>query len=729
MARLRAILTSPASVGLVAALLAAVASGAGRGGGPLDLLERAERATLDARFLLRGPRASTGQVALVLLDDATLSRRPRILERRAELAELVRAIHRAGPKAIAIDLFFDKAEAPLSEALTADIRGRLERARLASEPDTEDLRLLRRVDSETRGDETLAAALRAARPVVLALHAGGRGGSGAAPSGVSKGRYGQFVPGGRSPPVGDRIFASRREFNRAASALGLVTVFTDLTGKNRGIPLAIAHAGAVYAPLALQLAARFWDVPRSRLGYLGPEGVVRAGERTFELGEDGTYLIDLLGPAGTVPSYSAVDVLEGRVSEELEGRIVLVGVAHLVHDTVATSFGPMPGVEFHAQAVDNLLSGRRLRRAAMGFDLAATFLFGALVTGLVGLRLGPLWLRLAGVFLAAFAWVGVCQVALGAGWWWPVVGPILSGGLVLPLTLAAWWRREGRQRAALRRTFAHYLHDSLIEDLVRHPQRVRLGGERRELTVLFSDIRDFTTLSERLEPEVLVERLNTYLTPMTRAVLEHGGYLDKYIGDAVMAVFGAPLEDAAHADNALRTALTMLAALEEVRRSPAWAGAPLSIGIGINTGPMAVGNMGSAERFDYTVVGDSVNLASRLEGLCKTYRVACLVGAGTVAAASSEFAFREIDWVQVKGKEAPVAVYELRREPLAELALWEEGLAAYRAGRFTEARAAFEDFAARHPGDGPVSVHLARLAELGDRAPVGWTGVFAQQHK
>ncbi|RMG15958.1 MAG: CHASE2 domain-containing protein [Deltaproteobacteria bacterium] len=396
---------------------------------------------------------------------------------------------------------------------------------------------------------------------------------------------------------------------------------------------------------------------------------------------------------------------------------------------MSTPFGRMPGVELHAQAVEGLLNGRRLRRSPPMVDALATLLAGLLVTVWVGWKRLSLAPRIAGLLLLVALWGGGAVAALAWAWWVPVVGPYAAAGLVLPVTLAAWWRREGRQRARLRETFSHYLNDALIEVLVREPERVRLGGERRVLTVLFSDIRDFTHLSERLEPEVLVERLNTYLTPMTRAVLDHGGYLDKYIGDAVMAVYGAPVETEAHADRALETALAMLRALESVRRTPAWAGAALRIGIGINTGPMAVGNMGSEERFDYTVVGDAVNLASRLEGLCKTYRCQVLVGEATVAAAQGSFVFREIDRVQVKGKEAPVAVYELRTAPAAAMERWDAGLSALRAGAFAQARAEFEAFLTANPDDGPAAVHLERLEALGGVAPPGWTGVYTQLSK
>ena len=250
--------------------------------------------------------------------------------------------------------------------------------------------------------------------------------------------------------------------------------------------------------------------------------------------------------------------------------------------------------------------------------------------------------------------------------------------------------------------------------------------------MLFSDIRGFTEVAERLEPERLVALLNTYLTPMTRAVLARGGYLDKYIGDAVMAVYGAPVRCEDHVARALSTAVDMHRALVGLSGQLE---ETLSMGIGINTGEVVVGNMGATERFDYTAIGDAVNLASRLEGLTRVYDVQCLVGAETRAAAPASYQFREIDLVRVKGKERPVAVHELLAGPegqiveYAALDRFAAGLAAYRAGELAAARAAFAAFAEKNPADAVAKLYLERLAALGDAAPAGWDGVFSFTRK
>jgi adenylate cyclase len=283
----------------------------------------------------------------------------------------------------------------------------------------------------------------------------------------------------------------------------------------------------------------------------------------------------------------------------------------------------------------------------------------------------------------------------------------------------------------LRRTFAHYLADEVIDELLSDPTSLSLGGAERELSILFSDIRDFTSLSEKRSPEELVAFLNAYLTPVTTDVLAHGGLLDKYIGDAVLALFGAPVPREDHPDRALACAVDMHASVAALRASGA---ADLSIGVGLNSGSAVVGNMGSAERFDYTVVGDAVNLASRLEGLTKKYGVFCLVGEQTRAQASDRYRFRELDLVRVKGREQPVAIFELlgdERRDLASYAALDEfaaGLAAWREGRFDDARARFEAFAGDNPDDGAAQLFLQRLART-PTPPDGWDGVFAFDEK
>jgi adenylate cyclase len=316
----------------------------------------------------------------------------------------------------------------------------------------------------------------------------------------------------------------------------------------------------------------------------------------------------------------------------------------------------------------------------------------------------------------------------------PLVPPVLGAALVTAAALSTALATEGREKARLRSAFSRYVPPGVVDRIVADPSRVRLGGERRELTVLFSDIRGFSRSAENLEPEVLSEYLNEFLTPMTNLVLDEGGMLDKYIGDALMAVYGAPLEAADHAARACRTALAMQGALGGLNAEFARRGLPeVQVGIGINSGPMSVGNMGSQARFDYTVLGDAVNLGARLEALTREYRVDTLVGETTAALVADKFTFRELDTVRVKGRAGVGRIHELcgpagdARFAADVLALFSAGLEHYRAGRWQEAEDSLRRFLERHADDGPSQVLLERIASLRARPPAAqWDGVFDQ---
>jgi adenylate cyclase len=722
----------PALGGLAVALAVALAFGGARLGRLPELgLERLERATADLRFRLRGSRPTSPLIALVAFDDRTVTEAPELFQRRAGWAQLLRALEELGPEQVGIDALFTDPEHLLAPDLEAAIRAQLA---LAPDAGTPESALLARVGEELGGDGALEQALAELGTATLIMHAGDTGAaSPTADPSWSRGRYGQVVQGGLAPRPAANVLASLPRFNARAAALGLATVYEDDTNTVRAVELGREHGGGLYAPLALQLLRRHLGVDRGQLAWLGPEEAVTVGPRRFALEGDRSLYLNFRGPADSFPTYSAIDVARGRVpSEALRGKIVLVGLSHLGHDRVRTPFSPsVPGFEVQATFLDNLLAGDPLRRAPWWADAAIPLALGLLVALAFFLVGSPgnqviTSLGVLGSYLAAATWLFAARDR-----WVPVAGPVAS---VLGATLACLalsYLGEGRQRRWLRRSFARYLGNELIDELVQDPSRLRLGGERRTLTVLFSDIRDFTTLSERLDPEQLVSFLNTYLTPMTQAVLAEQGLLDKYIGDAVMAVFGAPLPRVQHADQGLRTVLRMHEALAELTPLLAQQGLELKIGIGINTGEMVVGNMGSAERFDYTVVGDAVNLASRLEGLTKVYGAFCLVGEATVRAAGPGFRFREVDRVQVKGKREPVAIHELLGGPGRELARYAEpqafeaALADYRAGRWAQARTAFAACAARDPGDKVAALYVQRLAELGEQAPDGWTGTHA----
>ena len=727
----------PLLLGALALVTATAAVTLHRTGRELPGLEAFERRLLDLRFRMRGPRPPGPEAVIVTFDDATLAEEPRLYEKRDGMAQVIRALKAAGARVIGVDALFSDAERVLPEALVRDLEAYLQAHPTATgEAD----RLLERVHAETEGDAHLAAALKQAGNVVLGLHMGvSHDGRRAPPESLTRGKYGQSVRGPYEPRRAREVIASLPALNEVARALGIVTVFEDEGHTLRELPMVRGYEGGYYAPLAVALIEAYQGLPRGALIYDGATRSVRLGARTVKLAGDDALLLNFRGPPGTFPTYSVLDVVRGRVPRAaLADKIVILGFSFLGSDFTRSPFGTgFRGVEMHATAVDNLLRGDALGRAPFWADALVSLAAGLIILLLFWprLQLGPLSQSL-GSLAVVCGWLFLSQWLFSTrGLWLSWMGPLLVAAMVLVASLFASYAREGLERRRLRHAFSRYLADGVIQELLADPSALKLGGERRNLTVLFSDIRDFTSFSEKIPPEQLARLLNTYLTPMTRAVLANAGFLDKFIGDAVMAVFGAPVANPDHPSHALSCALRMHEELAALKPAFAELGVTIEIGIGINSGDMVVGNMGSEDHFNYTVMGDAVNLSSRLEGLTKTYGVFCLAGEETRRKASAGFRFRELDLVQVKGKSEPVAIHELLAGPGVELAQYTlleqfaDGVAAYRAGRFAEARAAFEKFVAANPADRAAPLYLSRLAELGERAPDGWRGVWVFKTK
>jgi adenylate cyclase len=318
----------------------------------------------------------------------------------------------------------------------------------------------------------------------------------------------------------------------------------------------------------------------------------------------------------------------------------------------------MPGIQVHAAVADDILSGRFMRPAprmvTVGSVVAAALLVGIVATFL------PAWWATgsAAVLVALFAWAATMLFA--NSYWVNVTQPVLASSIALFGGVGYQYFVEGRERRKLKRLFGQYVSKDVYEQLVANPALARLGGQRREMTVLFSDIRGFTTLSERGQPEDVVHMLNEYFTRMVDLVFAHKGTIDKFVGDMVMALFNAPVDDPLHADHAVQTALAMIDALDELNSKWTAEGKPrLDIGVGINTGPMIAGNIGSDAIMSYTVIGDAVNLGSRLESLNKQYGTRIIISEATRQRLSGSYIFRPLGDVVVKGKTQPVPIFEV----------------------------------------------------------------------
>ncbi len=749
-----------ANVPLWSALLATVLTAAAllghhTGQWTIPGLAEAELATVDARFSLRGALPpGDGQIVVVGFDDRLRQTAPDVFQRRAGWATFLRALAKYQPRAVGLDAFFSTPELPLPAPVTATVAqalAALTPAEVARSPAVAlAQQALLQVTDAVHGDDALAAALRESRVVLLPLLFFLDHGEDAPlppdspePPGLKGARLTEGVvtdaPAGQRPPRAEAaVYGSLPVLAAAAAGAGAVNVLRDVDGKVRRVVTVIQHGERYYQPLGLSLAQHAGNLPTS---YVTGDPTVQLGPHALPVDRDGTATLNFLAPDGGFRTYSAADVLAGTLPRAaLQDKLVLVGYTDAARDRLATPFDTaVPGVQIHATLAHNALHDELLHRAPGWSSALALLLMGAMLTAAQIQRVRQRRAWLAGMLALGLAlgWLALAQALFVDRWLVDVAGPLAGIVVVALAATSTALATEGREKAHLRAAFSQYVSGSLVERLLDDPSRVRLGGERRELSVLFSDIRGFSSFSEKMEPEALSAFLNEYLTPMTAIVLEQGGMLDKYIGDAVMAVYGAPLPQADHAAAACRSALAMhkaLAALNAAwlpRQLPA-----LHIGVGINTGMMSVGNMGSEMRFDYTVMGDAVNLASRLEALTKELRCGILCGPLVPARAGPAFVFREVDAVRVKGRGGALSVFELCGTaedcPLdaAALGYYAAALAAYRALRWDEARAAIQIFLAAQPSDGPA-LRLAALIEAlaAEPPPANWDGVYDQRNK
>ena len=474
----------------------------------------------------------------------------------------------------------------------------------------------------------------------------------------------------------------------AASGLGHNRFVLDPDGPMRHtIPFVRTHH-KVLPSLGVSAALRVAGIrpPEVRLDGTA----LHFGDRVMPLArrrvpaEDGVleYLwgpINFRGPAllddlksRTYPTYSFYDLFYSE-SQILAGqkpnvdpalfrdKVVFVGTtAAGLFDVFETPFsnGKMPGVQIHAAVADDILSNR-FNREAGGRVRVVTVVGAAIAVGLVATALPAWWAAAAAVlFAAALSWLATRLFA--GGYWLNLSQPVLASSLALFGGVAYQYFFEGREKRKMKKLFGQYVSKDVYDQLVADPALARLGGQRREMTVLFSDIRGFTTVSERGQPEEIVGMLNEYFTRMVDRVFAHQGTLDKFVGDMVMALFGAPLDDPRHADHAVETAIEMVEALGALNAQWRAQGRPeLDIGIGINTGPMIAGNIGSDAIMSYTVIGDAVNLGSRLESLNKQYGTRIIISDATRMCLSRPYRLRPLGDVVVKGKTHPVAIFEV----------------------------------------------------------------------
>ncbi|MFA4901947.1 MAG: adenylate/guanylate cyclase domain-containing protein [Desulfobaccales bacterium] len=533
---------------------------------------------------------------------------------------------------------------------------------------------------------------------------------------------------------------------KAAAALGNVESRPDADGIFRRVPLVVPFQDKWLPTLGFAAFQRFGTLDAMRF----TPGALLVGKNPIPVDPQGLFLLKFRGPSRSHKRFSAANVIasESRRQHGLPpvyppqafaGKWVLVGLtAPGLLDMKACPVASIyPGVEVHATLLDNLLR-RDFLRPVPAWLLWAGILILSSAMVLVVLWFSGLAATLAGFAVLALGYLALVVAAFHFSWWADPVLPGIALSLSFALAAAFSYATEGRQKLYIRRMFGQYMSDAVINHLLEHPEKLQLGGERRRVTLFFSDLAGFTTISERLSPETVVGLLNDYLSSMTEIILAEEGTVDKFEGDAIMAFWGAPLDQPDQARRACRAALKQQAALKELNRQFASLNLPpLAMRIGLHTGDAIVGNLGSEKRFDYTVIGDTVNLASRLEGVNKFYGSHVMASEVTVAACDGGVEFRELDLVAVKGKERAVRVFEvlgltgeLAPEVIRRRQDFAQGLELYRQGRFPEAQAAFDSILTEDPEDGPAKIFLARCRHFQSTPPPApWDTVFRPDAK
>ncbi len=708
---------------------------------PLPIEELRLR-TFDLFQVLRPREQKVRPVVIVDIDEASLREIGQWPWPRTVIADLITRLRAAGAVAVGFDVIFAEPDRMSPAVAAGSFRG---------------------LDAETReklaalpsNDAVLAEAIKRVGGIIV----GETGAAQAAPraEGENAPQTGFAIVGPNPRPflvTFPGLLRNIPPIEQAAAGRGMFSIDPEPDGIVRRVPVVMEAQGQLAPALTMEML-RVVSRAGAILIRADQAGVKTVAVPGLEVPTDGRgrfwVYFNKRDPARSV---SATDVLNGRVApDRLRGRLVLIGTSATgLLDIKTTPVQPdMPGVEVHAQILENILTKSLL--ASPGYAIGAEII-AAVVFGLAIIVAAPMLPAAIVVALGAALIAGL----IGISWYFFVehhllidfTYPLISCWLIyLVLTFVNYFR-EQQQRQQIRSAFGFYLSPPLVEQLARSPEKLVLGGEERRMTILFSDVRGFTTISEHYkdDPQGLTHLMNRFLTPLTNAIIERKGTIDKYIGDAIMAFWNAPVDDDEHEANACDAALEMLARAEvlngELKREAETAGGvymPLRIGIGLNSGPCVVGNMGSDFRFNYSVLGDTVNLASRLESRTKDYRLSLVIGSRTAERAKEKFATMEIDLIQVKGKKQPELVFtvlgraEVSEDPRCnELRdLNTQMLAAYRKQQWDESERLIErcrKLAGGFGVDGLYEMYKERIAVYrAEPPPPDWTGVYEAESK
>ena len=465
------------------------------------------------------------------------------------------------------------------------------------------------------------------------------------------------------------------------------------------------------------------------------------GDKEIPVDAAGKVIFNFRGPSGTHKAYSAASVIQNELRvqngeaptiknlEDFKDAYVLFGfTAPGLFDLRPTPVsGVYPGVEISATMLDNLLANDFIRPVPTNMVIVLTLIV-VLLAGMATSSVSGISRSILVYVFFICAPVILCLIAYRMGLWLPLVVQETAVAVTLFSAGLIYYTTEGRQKMFIKNAFKQYLSPDVIEQIIVHPERLKLGGERRMLSIFFSDLEGFTGISEGLDPEALTNLLNVYLTAMTDIIQEEGGTVDKYEGDAIIAFWNAPLEQSDHAVRCVRAVLKCQAKLAQMRPSLRESlGKDLKMRIGVNTGQAVVGNMGSHSRFDYTMIGDAVNLAARLEGINKQFGTYVLISQSTMEQMAGAFPVREISRVAVVGRREPVVVYEpmmpedINEQKQQRMTIFAEGLRLFYAGNFSQAQNIFSSLAQDDPA---ARSYLTKCRELINNPPEDWQGVW-----
>lgn len=717
----------------------------------LPLLDNLENLVYDTRLQLTMPRTVDSRIVILDIDEKSLAEKERGGEGRWPWSRdrLALLLDRLFDKYQVAIVGFDVLFAERDESSGVRVLERLGEKELKNVPQFQEA--LRQIKPELEYDNMFAQRMKG-RAVVLG-YSFSKEEPGAAPK---KGLLpmpafpaGAFAGRPMNFDAYNGYTANLAELQSHAAGAGHINPYVDMDGIIRRVPMLAEYAGAYYEPLSLAMVRVLFGVPPVKPlfadeglsgNYAGLEWL-QVGSLKIPVDDTVSALVPYRGRQGSFNYYSIVDVLNERIDiAELQGKIVLIGTtAPGLKDQRSTPVDPVyPGVEIHANLIAGMLDENIKQRPP--YVVGAEFML-LLLSGVAMALLLPFLSPFKSMLVTLLVMVVVIATNLMVFHLGNLVLPLASGMVMILMlftfNMAYGFFVEARGKRQITGLFGQYVPPELVDEMARNPESFSMEGESREMTVLFTDVRGFTTISEGLDPKALSALMNEFLTPLTEVIYRHRGTIDKYMGDCIMAFWGAPLADPAHAKNAILAAIEMqqvLRGLQPHFRSKNWP--EIKIGVGLNTGRMSVGNMGSRIRLAYTVMGDAVNLASRLEGITKEYGADIIVGEGTRNAVP-DVVFQELDRVRVKGKDQAVAIFQplglsgqLEAGRTEEARLFQQALELYRNQDWDMAELRLAELLNVSPDSKLYRIYLERVAFLRANPPgPGWDGAFTFETK